>query len=230
MSLLILSCSNGGTDLADILNDQRPVEWWSVPWRGGPLDVALVHPDEAVGSGPHPVIFALTWGSGSVNEVMDMVFTYWLDEPPIRGYYVVAPQVVGSSLATNAVDLIPAIFEWMDGKIDYDPNKVALVGASNGGRGVFFSAVEHPDRFGALVGMPGRYEGDGTDLDGFAGKPVLLLVGELDEGWLEESQSTLEFLEASGADATLAVIEGQGHVLSLNMVTVMNWIDEALGF
>ncbi len=229
ISLVLASCGGDTTDLASVLEGQRQVEWWPAPWRGGSIDVALVRPDASAGPGPHPVIFALTWGSGSVTEVMDMVFTYWLDEPPTRGYYVVAPQVRGSTLQETAFDLIPAIFDWMDGKITYDPDQVALVGASNGGRGVFYSAVEHPDRFSALVGMPGRYEGDGTDLEGFAGKPVLLLVGELDESWVEESQNTLEFLEASGADATLEVVEAQGHVLSLNMVRVMDWIDEALG-
>lgn len=227
--LLLAGCGGGGTSVADILADQRKVEWWPVPWRGGFVDVALVQPDPETGPGPHPVIFALTWGGGTFNEVEDMILTYWLNEPPLRGYYVVAPQIRGSTLQENAFDLIPDIFAWMDGKISYDPARVALVGASNGGRGVFFGAVAHPSRFKALVGMPGRYEGDGSDLQGLAGKPVLLLVGGLDQAWLEASQSTLAFLEASGADATLEVVEGQGHVLSLNMVLVMDWIDEALG-
>ena len=228
ISLLLTSCG-GEEGLASIIGEQRQLEWWPAPWRGGFVDVALVHPDPEAGPGPHPVIFALPWGRGSVTEVMEMVFTYWMDSAPPRGYYIVSPQVVGSSLAQSAHDLIPAIFDWMDGKISYDPNRVALVGASNGGRGVFFSAVEHPERFGALLGMPGRYEGDGSDLQGLAGKPVLLLVGELDGGWLEDSQSTKDLLDASGAEATLEVLLGQGHILSLNMASVMDWIDQALG-
>ena len=229
LSLLFTGCGGGDDDLAGVLDDLSRLEWWPADWRNGVVDVALVHPDAGAGPGPHPVIFALPWGGGSVNEVMEMVFTYWFDSAPQRGYYIVSPQVVGSSLEQNAHDLIPAIFDWMDGKISYDPSRVALVGASNGGRGVFFSAVEHPDRFGALLGMPGRYEGDGSDLEGLARKPVLLLVGGLDDGWLEESQSTKDLLDAAGADATLEVLEGQGHILSLNMETVMDWIDEALG-
>ena len=228
LSLLLGACGGGGTDPADILAEQRQVEWLKAPWHGAFADVALVRPDPAAGPGPHPVIFALTWGDGSVTEVMDMIFTYWLDEPALRGYYVVAPQIRASSLALYD-DLVPAVFDWLDGEISYDPGQVALVGASNGGRGVFISAVQHPDRFGALVGMPGRYEGDGSDLDGLAGTPVLLLVGGLDTGWLEDSQTTLDFLQASGVDATLEVLDGQGHILSLNIPIVMDWIDGALG-
>ena len=230
ISLLLAGCSGiSDNALGDTPEDLGRLEWWPAPWRGGFVDVALVHPDPEAGPGPYPVIFALPWGSGSVNEVMDMVFSYWIDPAPPRGYFIVSPQVIGSSLEQNAHDVIPAIFDWMDGRIPYDPTRVALVGASNGGRGVFFSAVEHPDRFAALLGMPGRYEGDGSDLDVLAGKPVLLLVGELDEGWLQESQNTKGFLDAIGAEATLDVLPGQGHILVLNMEAVMDWIDEALG-
>jgi pimeloyl-ACP methyl ester carboxylesterase len=228
IALILAGCGGDTTDLASVLADQRPIEWWPAPWRGGFVETALVRPDQTAGPGPHPVIFALTWGDGSVNEVMDMIFTYWLDEPPLRGYYVVAPEIRASSLAQYD-DLVPAVLEWLSSKVTYDPTKVALVGASNGGRSVFFSAVDHPDLFSALVGMPGRYEGDGSDLDGLAGKPVLLLVGGLDEGWLEDSQITFDFLQASGAEAELEVVDGQGHVLSLNMPRVMDWIDEAVG-
>ena len=67
ISLLLTGCG-GGTDVTDILSDQRPIEWWQAPWRGAFLDVALVHPDAAAGPGPHPVIMNLTWGDGSAVE------------------------------------------------------------------------------------------------------------------------------------------------------------------
>ncbi len=228
LSVLGFACGGGGSDVAGIIANQRQVEWWPVPWRSGVVDVALVSPDPGSGPAPHPVILALPWGSGSVNEVMEMVFAYWIDAAPPRGYYIVSPRVRGSSLAQNR-DVVPAIFDWMDGKINYDPSQVALVGASNGGRGVFFSAVDHPERFGAMLGMPGRYEGDGSDLQRLAGIPILLLVGELDEGWLEASQDTKNLLEAHGVEATLEVLPSQGHILFPDMDAVMNWIDEALG-
>ena len=228
ISLLITGCDSG-TDIVDGLADLRTIEWWAAPWRGASVPVAVVHPDATAGPGPHPVIINLTWGDGSAVEVEDMIRTYWLDEPPTRGYYVVAPEEMASAFKLYD-DLMPAIFDWMDGSgLDFDPEQVVLVGASNGGRGVFYNAVDYPDRFAALVGMPGRYEGDGTDLDVLANKPILLLVGENDASWVDASQTTFDFLEASGANAELEIVEGQGHILSLNMVRVMDWIDQALG-
>ena len=228
LSVLGLACSSGGPGVADVVATQRQVEWWPVPWRGGVVDVALVAPDPGAGPAPHPVILALPWGGGSVSEVMGMVFAYWIDQAPPRGYYVLSPRIRSSSLAQND-DVVPAIFDWMDGKLDYDPSRVALVGASNGGRGVFFGALDHPGRFGALLGMPGRYEGDGGDLHKLAGIPILLLVGELDDGWLQASEDTRTLLEAHGLEATLEVLPGQGHILVPDMDGVMDWIGESLG-
>ncbi len=192
------------------------------------INVALVEPGSGAGSGPHPVVLALPWGGGTADLVLGLVQTYWDTEAPARGYYVVAPEVLGSSLATTADELIPDLFAWMDRELDYDPDRVVLTGASNGGRGVFFSAVANPQRFAALIGMPGRYEGDGTDLAPLAGVPVWLLVGQFDDGWVQAAESTQGALEAAGVDVTLDVVQGQGHVLRLDQALLMDWIDGAL--
>lgn len=228
LSVLGLACGGPGPGVADVATTQRQVEWWPVPWRGGVVDVALVAPDPGAAPAPHPVIIALPWGGGSVGEVMEMLFAYWIDQAPPRGYYVLSPRIRSSSLAQND-DVVPAIFDWIDGKLDYDPSRVALVGASNGGRGVFFGALDHPERFGALLGMPGRYEGDGSDLHKLAGIPILLLVGEFDDGWLQASEDTRALLEAHGVEATLEVLAGQGHILVPDMGAVMDWIGGSLG-
>ena len=106
--------------------------------------------------------------------------------------------------------MIPAIFEWMDGELSYDQEKVVLAGASNGGRGVFFTAVALPERFAAFIGMPGRYVGDGGDLAPLVGKPVWLLVGEFDDGWLESTETTRQLLEDQGVEVTANVVPGRG--------------------
>ncbi len=197
-------------------------------WSGGVINVALVEPSGGAGSGPHPVVLALPWGGGTADLVLGLVQTYWDAEAPSRGYYVVAPEVLGSSLAATADELIPALFRWMDEELDYDPDLVVVTGASNGGRGVFFSAVANPNRFAALIGMPGRYEGDGTDLAPLADVPVWLLVGQFDDGWVEAGESTRDALEAAGVEVTLDVVEGQGHVLRLDQAFLMDWIDGTL--
>jgi poly(3-hydroxybutyrate) depolymerase len=207
---------------------RSPIEWNRVPWAQGTLNVALVRPAEE-GTGAHPVVFALSWGSGSAELVESFIFSYWLTEPAARGYYVVAPEVLGPTLDATADEIIPAIFAWMEAELSFDASKVALVGASNGGRGIFFAALSQPDRFQALVGMPGQYAGDAASLAVLAGKPIWFIVGELDTGWLAGTEATIAALESQGVTAELDVVTGQSHVLSLNDSALLDWIDAALG-
>jgi pimeloyl-ACP methyl ester carboxylesterase len=204
------------------------VDWHSVEWSGGTTNVAVLAPSDG-STGPRPVVFALSWGSGSADLVMSFLNAYWATEPGARGYYVVAPEVTGSTLADTADELIPAVFSWMDREFSYDPTKVALVGASNGGRGIFYTALTQPDRFAAMVGLPGQYPGPPGDLTALSGIPVRLLVGEFDSGWVEASQSTAAALEEVGVDVTLEILTNQEHVLFLSPVDLMQWIDQALG-
>lgn len=206
----------------------RQVDWHPVEWSGGTTSLAVLAPQE-VGGGAHPVVFALPWGSGSANLVMSLLEAYWSHEPGRRGYYVVAPEVTGPTLADIGDELLPAIFSWMDAELPYDASQVALVGASNGGRGIFHAALSQPERFRALIGLPGEYSGEPQNLTALAGKPVWLLVGELDEGWVEASQSTAAALEAVGASVTLDIVPAQEHVLLLSSTELMDWIDGALG-
>jgi pimeloyl-ACP methyl ester carboxylesterase len=206
----------------------RYVDWHPIEWSGGTTNVAVLSPQE-VGAGPHPVVFALPWGSGSANLVMSFLEAYWSHEPGRRGYYVVAPEVTGPTLADIGDELLPAIFSWMDAELPYDPSQVALVGASNGGRGMFHAALSQPERFRALIGLPGEYSGEPQNLTALAGKPVWLLVGEFDGGWVEASQSTAAALEAAGAKVTLDIVPAQEHVLLLSSTELMDWIDGALG-
>lgn len=204
------------------------MDWHPIEWSGGTTNLAVLTPQE-VGQGLHPVVFALPWGSGSANLVMSFLEAYWSHEPGRRGYYVVAPEVTGPTLADVADELLPAIFSWMDAELPYHPSQVALVGASNGGRGVFYAALSQPERFQALIGLPGEYSGAPGSLAALSGKPIWLLVGELDDGWVEASQRTAAALEAAGADVTLDIVPAQEHVLLLSSTELMDWIDSALG-
>lgn len=206
----------------------QTVQWEQVEWSGGTTNVAILNPTDG-SPGPHPVIFALPWGEGTGDLVLSFIQRYWGEEAPSRGYYVVAPAVRGTSMAEGAAELIPEIFALMDAQLDYDASSVALVGASNGGRGIFHAALAHPGGFKTLVGLPGSYSGAAADLTTLAGKPVRLLVGELDTGWEANSQATLAALEAGRATASLNIIPGQGYALSLNVATLMDEIDSALG-
>jgi len=202
--------------------------WFEVPWSGGTVRVAVIPPAEST-SGPHPVIFALPWGSGSEGLVEGFLASYWSRLPSLEGYYVVSPAVRGSTLEDTADEFIPAIFDWMGQELDYDQSQVALVGASNGGGGMFHAAVAHPDRFSTLVGLPGQYRGDPSALSVLLGKRVWLMVGEFDTAWREGSEATIAVLESQGVETKFDVVPGQGHVLSPDPNALLTAIDEALG-
>lgn len=226
---LALACG-GTTASADLADDVPEAEWVRVSYGAGKtVDVFVIRPVGYVDGVAYPVVVALPWGGGTADLVLSLVDRYWDTEAPARGYIVVAPEVLGPSLDTEAEALIPAIFDWLGSTLSYDPSRVVLTGASNGGRGVFHAAIAHPDRFAALIGMPGEYRGSGEDLAGLSGKRAWLLVGEADAGWRGSSEGTRDLLEAQGVETELEVLAGQGHVLSIAQTRLMDWIDEAIG-
>ncbi len=217
-----LSCS---TAPESALGQARLVD---VPIGGNEtVTLLVIEPDQPVTTAP--VILAFPWGGGTLSLLEGMLATYWDPEAVARGYNIVGVQVLGSSLETEGVRVIPAVLVWMDANLSYDRSKVVAVGASNGGRGVFHAVLTDPDRFAALVAMPGQYGGDAGDLAPLAGKDAWLMVGELDTGWRAPTDDTKAKLESQGVTVRVDVVPGQGHVLSLSQSFLMDWIDGILG-
>ena len=204
-------------------------EWVEVTYGAGTrVDVAVFKPEGYAGSRSHPLILALPWGRGTPELTLGMVDAYWSREASRRGYVVIAPSILGSSLATEAAEFLPALFSWLDEHISYDRERVVVAGASNGGRGVFHVLAADPERFAAAIGMPGSYSGPTAMLEPFAGKPVWLMVGEMDRGWQASTEATRATLEAAGITPRVNLIRGQGHVLRLDDRILMDWLDEVL--
>lgn len=221
---VLCACGSGGPSTP---SGQRELEWAQLSWGGGVTDVGLVRPDAGTAA-PHPVLVALPWGAGTPDLVYSFLDAYWAVEPPSRGYYVVSPAITGSTLGEVGGDFVPALLEWIEGDLDVDPARIALVGASNGGRGIFHAALAAPERFAAMVGLPGSYTGTGSNLAALAGMPVWLLVGELDTSWVESTTATARALRELGIDVRVDTVPGQGHVMFLNPVDLMAWIDAAI--
>ena len=167
-------------------------------------------------------------GGGTPDLALGMVDAYWNREAPRRGYVVIAPSILGSSLATEAAEFLPALFSWLDEHVSYDPERIVVVGASNGGRGVFHVLAADPERFAAAIAMPGSYSGPAETFEPFAGKPVWLMVGEMDRGWRASTEATRVSLEAAGITPRVNLIRGQGHVLRMDDRILMDWLDEVL--
>ena len=204
-------------------------EWVEVTYGAETrVDVAVFKPESYSDSGSHPLILALPWGGGTPDLARGMFDAYWNREAPRCGYGVIAPAILGSSLAIEAAEFLPARFSWLDEHVSYDPERIVLVGASNGGRGVFHVLAADPERFAAAIAMPGSYSGPAEALEPFAGKPVWLMVGEMDRGWRASTEATRVSLEAAGITPRVDLIRGQGHVLRMADRILMDWLDEVL--
>ena len=192
------------------------------------VNIFLILPDQPSPTGASPVILAFPWGDGTPDLVLSLLASYWDREAPARGYFVVGVEVFGPDLSFEADEMIRGILAWMDQNLAYDRDRVVAVGASNGGTGLFHAAVAVPGAFAALIGMPGEFSGEATDLQPLAGKPVWLLVGEQDTQWRDLASDTKDKLESQGVEVTVEVLPGQGHVMNIDQARLMDWIDETL--
>ncbi|MGB1656003.1 MAG: alpha/beta hydrolase-fold protein, partial [Longimicrobiales bacterium] len=172
---------------------------------------------------------ALPWGSGDADLTESFVRSYWAEAPSARGYYVVAPAVYGPRLEDDADQILPALFDWVESTLGADAQTVALVGASNGGRGAFFAALADPARFDAMLVLPGVYAGEAATLAPLADIPIRMIVGEFDTTWVDATLATRDALESVGIMPTVDIADAQGHVMNLLGSELVHWIDEVIG-
>ena len=218
---------SNGEEKSTIWAPGQPVTLTFGPFNK-PIPVTVLVPKGYVREKPCPVILALPPGEGDPAMVESGLQSYWRKEAFERGYIVVSPAINGVSLLLNSLDFFPVLFRWMDQNLGYDKDRVALVGVSNGGLGVFFAALIFPERFGALVAIPGGYRGDPRHFRVLRNKPVWLLVGENDPQWVEQAKDTKEGLTAAGARVQLDILPGQGHGVTIDPKRLYDWIDANL--
>lgn len=106
---------------------------------------------------------------------------------------------------------------------------MALVGASNGGRGAFFAALADPTRFDAMLVLPGVYAEEAATLAPLADIPIRMIVGEFDTTWVDATLATRDALESVGIMPTVDIADAQGHVMNLLGSELVHWIDEVIG-
>jgi len=192
---------------------------------GDSISLTVVLPDAYQDGGAHPVVLALPPGAGTRAMVDSILAAYWIEEGNRRGYVLVSPAVPGPDLESSGRGVLDSLFAWMDENLSYDPARVTLAGQSNGGLGAFYLARMAPERFSSIVVMPGGYGGRG-DLDSMSGKPVLLLVGERDTGWVQLSEHTRDLLSLANARPRLQIIPGAGHVFPYPQTALYDWIEQ----
>ncbi len=139
--------------LALLINAARAEEWVTIPARGGvTLKAMLLKPE---GSGPFPAVVALhgCGGLGGRGDAMNARHRDWGKRLKAAGFMVVFPESfasrgLGSQCNVRDRDVRSkdraydafATAEWLSARPDVQPNRLGLLGWSNGGTSVL-SAV-----------------------------------------------------------------------------------------
>ncbi len=215
---LILACGadNGiGPDLPQV------PEWIRVPTESGStVSIAVVRPETTA----RGVVVAFPWGAGDASLLLGLIDSYWDEAAPAAGYAVVGVETYGPGLEEDAALVMSAVMGWIDENFAGASGDIVMTGASAGGIGVFHAALTVPDRVGGIIAMPGRYAGE-ESLEPLSGTPVWMMVGEGDTRWVDGSESTAERLRDAGADVTLDILPGQGHVLIVAQAELVQWME-----
>lgn len=191
------------------------------PWRtfttsaGVELRYALLLPPDFDGTQAHPLVIALPPGAQDAAMVERGLELYWRGEAATRGFVVASPA---------SPDGLPffrgdsgVLIEWID-RLERElrvDGKPCLAGVSNGGLAAFALALDHPDRFACLLGLPGMppQAEDDARLARLKDLPIAMFAGGADERWRNGMEELRRRLLALGAqEVSLRVFEGEGHV------------------
>lgn len=221
-SLVTLALACGADDGIDIATGQPQVpEWIRLPMESGStVSIAVVRPEVD----PMGVVVAFPWGAGDASLLLGLIDSYWDEAAPAAGYAVVGVETYGPDLDEDAAAVMSTVMSWIDSNFAGAAGDIVMTGASAGGIGVFHAALAVPDRVGGIIAMPGRYAGE-ESLESLAGTPVWMMVGEGDARWVEGSEDTAGRLQDAGAEVTLDILPGQGHVLIVAQDALVQWME-----
>ena len=124
-------------------------------------------------------------------------------------FVVISPQLPAEERWTD-FEALEALVDEAVTSLPVDPDRVYLTGFSMGGGGVWRYANTYPDRFAAAVPLAGsRHDGP---IRGLAKVPIWAFHGSADESTpVGESEAMVARIREAGGDATLTILEGEGH-------------------
>jgi pimeloyl-ACP methyl ester carboxylesterase len=184
---------------------------------GTDIDYVTVVPDGFEVGDTAPVLLAFPPGGQDLAITRTLVDETYRSEALSRGWVVVSPAAPdGQKFFDGSEALVPGLLDWIDTWVTPEGGKPHVAGVSNGGLSSFRVAGQNPDRFRSVLVFPGfpRSEEDRAALDDLVDVPVRMFAGENDSGWVAPMQETVAALTGLGADATLEIFPGEGHIIS----------------
>jgi predicted peptidase len=156
--------------------------------------------DYGEGEKRYPLIMYLHGGSlrgNDIERVRSLGLPQLIEKDRSFPFIVVSPQCPEGEIWTDA-DLLIAILDDVVSQYAVDRERIYLTGHSMGGRGAWYLASKHPDRFAAIAPMSG-----GPTIAAWAGRLKEMAVwafhGAKDDLIpLAESQRMVDALKAAG--------------------------------
>ena len=178
------------------------------------LEYALVLPKGFDPARAYPTVLVLPPGPQNRQMVLAAIAP-WAAEARKRGWIVVSPAVPGFEMFFSGAERhLPHLLAALRRELRFEHDACHLFGLSNGGRSAFRVATLSPDDYLSVTVAPGfPLAVDEERLEVLTGKPVTLIVGSEDDGWLERSRETRTRLEALGIQAKLEELPGVGHAV-----------------
>ena len=163
----------------------------------------------------HPPLLLALHGTGMRGD--DMI-------APLRaacerlGMVLVAPDALrpsGSGFAWTYRDesewMVEHMIQWAQEHHDIDPERVYLLGFSQGANIAITLAQTHPDLFAGIVPICGHYEPNLTEADDDATLPPIALISGSRDPWSRTYALAKRELTERGASVSFANIQGMGH-------------------
>jgi pimeloyl-ACP methyl ester carboxylesterase len=180
------------------------------------LEYGLVVPADFDPAKRYPILLALPPGPQTKEMVQWGLENYWAQEALRRGWIILSPVApAGVLFFQGAEGIIPEFLSRTATLLKPEGGKYHLAGVSNGGISAFRVALNQPELFSSLMVLPGfpQNDNDFERLNNLTGLPVVMFVGENDDGWVQRMEATAERLTELGGQAELEIVPGENHVI-----------------
>ena len=172
----------------------------------------LVIPDGYTGQEAAPLVISLHYGGG-VTPFYGRGLLESLIEPALRdlGAILVAPDSAAGDWANSlAQQHVLELMDHVEARYNIDSERTLLTGYSMGGRGTWYLAARHPDRFKAALPIAGQPPPDSATVDWTI--PLYVIHSAVDQVLsLEPNLAIVEQLGAEGVDIEFTVVSDLGH-------------------
>jgi predicted peptidase len=160
-----------------------------------------------------PLLLFLHGGSGRGDD-LNLVSRYGppavIQKQPDFPFVVLSPQCPKGEIWTDT-DLLISLLDYVLANYRIDRDRIYLTGMSLGGRGTWYLAYKHPDRFAAIVPICAWAQ----NIDwapALKDMPIWVFHGENDKTVpLSESEDMVRALRSAGNDAKFTILPGRGH-------------------